>query len=104
MTDKSESPRVQDLFESALQEYEKQTGKPLASYPLAEQLQDRESIESVTALLQDQALALSEFRGSEKIISSLKNVVLAVAALGQVISMVCPWLLIGCPTSLTPIR
>ena len=104
MTDRSESPRFQDLFESALQYYEKQTGKPLASYTLAEQLQNCKSIESVTALLHAQALAFSKFRGSEKIIRSLKNIVSAVAALCQVISMVSPWLLIGCSTSLTPIR
>ncbi|KAN0113682.1 hypothetical protein V8E52_007481 [Russula decolorans] len=88
----SDQPRVshfQVLFESALQDYERQTGITLANHPLAERLQTCESAESVTALLQEQARALSEFRESDKIMRSLKNVVSilskisATAALGQ---------------------
>jgi hypothetical protein len=86
------SSRFQALFEFALQEYEKQTGIPLAKHPLAEQLQNCQSVESVMALLQDKARAFSKFRGSGKITKSLKSVVSAIAALGQDIGMVCPWL------------
>jgi hypothetical protein len=95
----SDQPRVshfQVLFESALQDYERQTGITLANHPLAERLQTCESAESVTALLQEQARALSEFRESDKIMRSLKNVVSilskisATAALGQDFRTVCP--------------
>jgi hypothetical protein len=95
----SDQPRVshfQVLFESALQDYERQTGIALANHPLAEQLQTCQSAESVTALLQEQAQAFSEFRESDKIMGSLKNVVSvllkvsAIAALGQDFGTVCP--------------
>ena len=91
----------QALFESALQEYEKQTGIPLANHPLAEKLQNCQSVDSVTTVLQEQTRAFSEFQGSDRIMKSLKSVVSvlskvsAIAALGLDIAMVCPWIQIG---------
>ena len=109
-----QSSRIETLFESALRDYEKQTGIPLAKHPLTEQLQNCQSVDSVTTLLHDQARAFSDFRGSDKIMKSLKSVVSAlskVSAIAAVVldtGMVCPWLLYrsGTPpsTSLTPIR
>jgi hypothetical protein len=95
MSDQSGSSPFQALFEYALRDYEKQTGIPLANHPLAEQLQNCQSADSITALLQEQARAYGQFRGSEKINKSLKSVVSALAkvsaaALGQAIGMVCP--------------
>ena len=90
------------LFESALHDYEKQTGILLSSHPLAGQLQNCQSLESVTTLLQEQARAFSEFKESDKIMKSLKTVVSALsrvsatATLGQDIGMVCSRLLFGC--------
>jgi hypothetical protein len=110
MSDQSESSPFQTLFESALHDYEIQTGIPLSSHPLAGELQNCQSLESVTTLLQEQALAFSEFRGSDKIIKSLKTVVStlsrvsAIATLGHDIGLVCSRLFIGCSTSLTHIR
>jgi hypothetical protein len=113
MSDQSGSSTFQALFESALQDYEKQTGIPLADHPLAEQLQNCQSTESVSALLQEQAQAFSTFQGSDKIFKSLKSVVSALskvsatATLGQAIGMVCPRPLMWCSAasgSLTPIR
>lgn len=95
MSDRSGSSPFQAIFESALRDYEKQTGITLAHHPLAEQLQNCQSVESVTTLLQGQARAFSKFKGSDKIMKSLKSVVSVIAALGQDINMVCPWLLIG---------
>jgi hypothetical protein len=97
----------QVLFESALQDYERQTGITLADHSLAERLQTCQSAESVTALLQEQARALSEFRESNKLMGSLKNVVSvlskisATAALGQDFGTVCPRPPIGCSRMLT---
>jgi hypothetical protein len=94
----------QVLFEYALQDYERQTGITLANHPLAERLQTCQSAESVTALLQEQARALSQFRESDKIMGSLKNVVSvlskisATAALGQDFGTVCLRLPIECST------
>jgi len=62
------------LFESALQDYQKQTGMTLAEHPFAEQLQNYQSVESVTALLQGQAQTLGEFKGSDRVMKSLKSI------------------------------
>ena len=103
MSDQSGSSRFDTLFESALHDYEEQTGISLAKHPLAEQFQNCQSVDSVTALFQEQARAFSDFRGSDKIMKSLKGVVSAlsgvsaIAALGQDIGMVCPRLLMGVP-------
>ena len=76
MADQSQSSRFRVLFESALQDYQKQTGTTLASHPLAEKLQNCDSAESVTALLQEQARAFTELRGGDgKIMKSLTTVV-----------------------------
>jgi hypothetical protein len=105
MSDQSGSSSFQALFESALQDYEKQTGIALANHPLAEQLQSCQSADSVTAVLQEQARAFSNFRGNDKIIKSLESAVSALskvsatAAFGQAIGMVCPGPLVGCLVS-----
>ena len=106
MSDQPGVSHFQVLFEAALQDYERQTGIILANHPLAEQLQNCSSAAAITAVLQEQARALSEFRESDKIMGSLKNVVSvlskisATAALGQDFGTVCPTLPIGCPTDL----
>jgi len=67
MGDQSESTSFHALFDSAFQAYEKKTGITLADHPLAIQLQSCHSVESMTALVQDQASAFSEFRGKERL-------------------------------------
>ena len=102
MDHQSGSPHFQVLFESALQNYETQTGTPLANYPLAQQLQNCQSVESVTALLQEQAQAFNEFREGDKIFKSLKGIVSAlsrvsaISALGHSVGMVCLSKPVGC--------
>ena len=64
------------MLDSALLDYQIQTGMTLASHPLAEKLQNCNSVESVTALLQDQARAFSEFQGDDgRVAKSLMGVV-----------------------------
>jgi hypothetical protein len=76
MADQSQSSHFRVLFESALQDYQIQTDTTLANHPLAEKLQYCDSVESVTAVLQDQAQAFTEFRGGDgRIMKSLKTVV-----------------------------
>jgi len=75
MADRSESARFRPLFESALQAYDKKVGVTLAQHPLAVQLNNCHSIESITTVLQAQVQAFSEFQGSERIIKSINNTV-----------------------------
>ena len=102
MSDQLEASRFEDLFESALRDYEEQTRIPLAKHPLAEKLQNCKSVDSVTTLLLEQVRAFSKLRGSDKIVKSLQSVVSAlsrvsaIAAVGHDIGAVYPWLLIGC--------
>ena len=96
MTDRSGSSHLQVLFEAALQEYEKQTGIALAKHPLAEELQNCDSVESVTAVLREQTRAFSEFQEKDKVFQPLKKTVSvlhklsATANLGQDIGLVRP--------------
>jgi hypothetical protein len=76
MTDPSTSSRFRSLFDTALQDYERQTGTKLVDHPLAKQLETYESVEAITAFFQEQAQAFSEFRGSDgRIMKSLKSAV-----------------------------
>lgn len=107
MSDQSASSRFQVLLEAALHDYEKQTGIVLAKHPLAEQLQNCDSVESVTSILHEQTQAFSEFRDKDKIMEPLKNALSvldklsATADLGQEIGLVRPWAPITCSMSLT---
>jgi len=67
--------KLSELFAASLQEYEMQTGIALSKYPLAEQLRYSYSAESVTAILQEQVPACTEFGGTDRITKSLSSVV-----------------------------
>lgn len=109
MSNLSGSSHFQVFFEPALLDYERQTGISLVNHPLAEQLQNCRSAESVTTVLHEQTRAFTEFRGSDKIMKSLKSVVSvlskvsAIATLGHDISLVCLRIRIRRSTSLMPI-
>lgn len=75
MSDQSGSSHLQVLFEAGLRDYERKTGIALARHPLAEHLQNCDSVESVTAVLREQIKALSESRGKDKVMKPLKEVV-----------------------------
>jgi hypothetical protein len=75
MTDQSESSHLRVLFEAALEDYEKQTGIPLAKHPLAEQLQTCDSVDSITDVLREQTQTFSEFRDKDKVMKPLRNAV-----------------------------
>jgi len=66
----------QQLFDAALQDYERQTGKKLVDHPLAKQLEACESADSVTNVLQEQARGFHRSSGDHgKIMKSLKYAV-----------------------------
>jgi hypothetical protein len=92
----------QGLFNAALQDYEIQTGTVLFDHPFAKQLEACNSVDAITAILQEQAQIFRKFRGDDgKIMKSLKssvNVLYTLSSstvLGQGVSLVCPKLLIG---------
>jgi hypothetical protein len=103
MSDHAGSSRFRVLFEAAVQQYEKQTQIPLARHPLAEQLQNCDSVDSVIAVLHEQVRAFGEFQGSDRIMKSLKGVVSvlstlsAAAVLSDSIGLVRRKVPIGCP-------
>ena len=72
MADQLGSVRFRELFDSALRAYEKETGVTLANHRLAMELQHCNTIEGITALLQDQA---NDIRNSEKITKSIETIV-----------------------------
>jgi hypothetical protein len=96
MTDQLGSSHLQVLFEAALHGYQRQTGIALADHPLAEKLQNCDSIESVTAVFHEEAQAFSEFRRKDKVLKPLEKAVSvlyklsAVANFGPDIGLVRP--------------
>jgi hypothetical protein len=96
MSHTSSSSPFQLLFNAALQDYANQTGTKLAEHPLAKQLDNCDSEDSITSVLQEHARKFHEFRGEDgKIMKSLKCAVhvlytlSASTALGEGISLVC---------------
>ena len=101
MGDHSTSSHLQVLFEAALHDYQKQTGIALAEHPLAEKLQNCDSVESITSVLCEQTQAFREFQGNDKVLKPLKKAVSvlyklsATANFGQDICLVRPYALSG---------
>ena len=96
MSDRSGSSHLRALFEAALEDYKQQTGLELAKHPLAERLQNCNSVESVTDILREQAQDFNKFREKDKILRPLKKVLLilyrlpSAANFVQDVGLVCP--------------
>jgi translation elongation factor EF-1beta len=54
------------MFETALANYEKQTGKDLSKHPFADKLRGCDSADSVLHLFQEQAQAFDEYRNGDR--------------------------------------
>ena len=95
MSDQSGSSHLRVLFEAALEDYKRETGIELAQHPLAERLQNCNSVDSVTAVLREQAQDFREFRDKDKILKPLKRVLTVLHKLSsaadsaQGVSLVC---------------
>jgi fungal STAND N-terminal Goodbye domain len=74
MNDQSGLSHLRVLFEAALGDYKRQTGIELSEHPLAERLQNCNSVESVTAILHQQAQNFKEFQEKDKVLKPLKKV------------------------------
>ena len=107
MSDRLEPSHLQLLFDAALQDYKTKTGIALDKHPIAEELENCDTVESVTAVLNSQIEAFNEFRGKDKILKPLKNSLSALhklsaaAEFGQVVGLVRRRSLAGRSRSLT---
>ena len=96
MTDQSGSSHLRVLFETALEDYKRQTGIELAKHPLAERLQYYNSVESITAILCEQAQDFKQFREKDKVLEPLGKVLTVLhklpsaANFAQDVGLVCP--------------
>ena len=92
----SGSSSLRVLFEDALEGYKRQTGIELAEHPLAERLQDCNSVESVLAILREQAQDFKGFREKDQLLKPLKkvlNILHILSSTGdfaQGLGLVCP--------------
>ena len=84
------------LFEAALENYKQQTGIELAGHPLAQPLQECDSVDSVTAILREQMQDFKKFREKDKVLKPLKKVLTilhklpSAADFAQDVGLVCP--------------
>jgi hypothetical protein len=84
MSNQSGSVSFQILLESALLQYEKNTGVTLSKHPLALQLQSCNSVEDFNKVLQDKA---KDVRESERITKSMKTIVSILTLLSSAASL-----------------
>ena len=77
-------PELKSLFETALNEFEKQAGSKLDQHPVIDKLVNCESADSVIDVLQEQAQAFRNFRGDDgKLMTWLKRTVNVLYALSM---------------------
>ena len=74
---RSSSSTFQALLDAALQDYEDKTGSVLIDHPLAEELQECDSVMSVTTILEEQIRIFPsyEFTDHGMLVDSLKHLV-----------------------------
>jgi len=96
MSGQSGSSHLRALFKAALEDYKQQTGIELAKHPLSERLRDCNAVESVTAILREQAQDFKEFREKDQVWKPLKKVLTilhrfsSIVDFAQGVGLVCP--------------
>ena len=101
------SSSFKDFFDAALQDYGIKTGIKLVDDPLAKKFENCDSVDSITAILQEQTQDFHKFRGDDgKFMKSLKSSVdilftLSHTVLGGGIGLVHPKPFIGVLSSLS---
>ena len=74
MSQPSTSSTFRMLFDAALQDYKDKTGNILTDHPIARQLEACESVNSITAILREQAQSFREFRENDgKLMKALSS-------------------------------
>ena len=107
MADHSRSTRFRARFMSALEAYKQTTGVTLIEHPLAVQLQNCHSVESITTLLKYEARPFSGLLGSDGMLASIESIVSILSTLsssapfGEAIGVVRQNALVGCSISLS---
>ena len=89
----SSTPNYKPIFEKALKEYKKETGKDLTAHPLATQIKACTSPEAILAVLEGKANELDQSRSSDerltKWLNPTVNILSALSAtLGQGVGLV----------------
>ena len=87
MVDRPQSARFQTLFESALEAYGKMTGIKLAQHPLFMELQNCNPVGSITAFLQSQPPAFSDFTENDRLMGPIKVTVWILTTLSATASL-----------------
>ena len=78
MAEQPETARFRVLFDTALQDYQKQTGIELSKdskHPLVVRLQSLHNEDDITNLLKDRANALDKFQENDRILKAIKATV-----------------------------
>jgi len=96
----SSSESFESIFNAALEDYAKRSGTRLDEHhPLVKQLENCNSVDSISSVIQEHARRFRKFRGEDGILMrSLKGAVQVLytlstsAVLGESISIVCPML------------
>jgi hypothetical protein len=110
MANQTGSARSQALsFESALQAYEIKTGIMLAQHPLAADIQNCQSVDDISTLLQGRAQVFSDFRARDRMMKAIKTTVSLLTPLSDAAcltasdatDLVRRKVLMACSTSLT---
>ncbi|KAH8985182.1 hypothetical protein EDB92DRAFT_1818791 [Lactarius akahatsu] len=91
----SSTPNFHPIFEKALKEYKKKTGKEISTHPLAEEINGCSSIEAILTVLQGKANELNQSQSSDerltKWLTPTVNVLNALSAtLGEGVGTVFP--------------
>jgi hypothetical protein len=87
MADRSGSASSQARFQSALRAYQNKTGVTLAEHPVAVQLQNYHSVQSITTILLYEAGAISDYQGFGRITKAMQSTVSILAPLSTTASL-----------------
>jgi|SRR6266702_2253198 len=69
----SSTPNFQSIFDEALKEYKKKTGKELTTHPLAEEIKSCHSPEAILAILQGKANEINQSQSSDERLTKWLN-------------------------------
>ena len=96
------SSSFRPLFDSAIQDYQKRTKTRLLDHPLAKELEECDSVDSITVVLQRKARDVNQYRGDDgRIMKSVKCTVQVLCtlststAIGEGIGLVRPDVFVG---------
>src|SRR5260221_14272684 len=87
MRHRSGSSRFRELFDAALQDYEKTTNITLAKHPLAKQIKNHHSIGPIITVFQDQAQEFGDLPECDTIEKSIRNIVSVLSMIGTTIAV-----------------